>query len=79
MTATKKTAAKKTAAKKTVAKDPVFYVVMERKLTSVSAVGLYETRADAETAAQYLDDNSGLSFNKYIVQRVELTTLDKTV
>lgn len=78
MAATKKTATKKVT-KKAVVKDPVFYVVMERKLTSVSAVGLYQNRADAQTAAEYLDDQAGLSFNKYVVQRVELTTLDKTV
>lgn len=69
--ATKK--ATKKAAKKTVKKqDKVYYVVMERKFFSMSPVSLHRTRVKATDKANALDAVSGLSFNKYVVHRVEL-------
>lgn len=65
--------ATKKVAKKSVKKDNnVFYIVMERKFFSVVPVALFRTRVAATDRANYLDDTSGLSFNKYTVARVEL-------
>lgn len=61
-------AAKKTAKKE----DKVYYVVMERKFFSAAPVALFRTRVKAADYAKVLDDDSGLSFNKYTVARVEL-------
>lgn len=77
-------AKKKAAVKKTVTKkakpankqrldDGIYWVVLERKILSAQAKSLHETRAEAQTEADRLDKTSSYSFNRYVVQRVELS------
>ncbi len=51
--------------------DGIYYIVMERKMFGVEAIELFKTRTAAQLKAEFLDNVSGYTFNKYIVQRVE--------
>lgn len=67
-----KKATKKRASKKP-AHDGIYYVILERSpLFRWKAHSLYETRNEARSAEAILEATSGLSFNKYKVERVEL-------
>lgn len=76
----KKAAAKTAAARKNkmvpvdsiVLKDPVLWAVVERKFLNSTVVAVFPTRELAQAAADAKDTESGLSFNKYVVQRAEL-------
>lgn len=84
MAAAKKSVTKKTTAKKAprknkmvpvdaiVLKDPVLWAVVERKLLGSTVVAVFPTQDLANAAANTMDEKSGLSFNKYVVQRAEL-------
>lgn len=61
-----------------VLKDNILWAVVERKLMSASVIGLYATREYATKIADMLDEESGLSFNKYVVQRAPLIFNDET-
>lgn len=54
--------------------DSVLWAVLERKFFSSQVVAVYQTRAEAEQQAKQMDEVSGLSFNKYVVQRAPLVT-----
>lgn len=55
-----------------VLKDPVLWAVVERKLLGSTVVAVFKTRELAQAAADTMDEKSGLSLNKYVVQRAEL-------
>ena len=72
MAATKKATAKKATTKrvsKTTLPD-IMWVVSERKLLTWSPLVAYTTREQATNQANILDSGSGLSFNKFKVDRV---------
>lgn len=54
--------------------DNVYYVVMERGVLSAKARSLHSTRGVANAVATSLESQSMAPYNKYIVQRVELTS-----
>lgn len=55
-----------------VLKDKILWAVIERRLLHNKIVGLYTSADAADATAAFMDSQSGLSFNKYIVQRAEL-------
>lgn len=75
MATTKKTPARKTKSvpvNSIVLKDAVLYTVTERRLLRDKLVAVFSTRDRAEAVAAGLDEASGLTVNKYVVDRVEL-------
>ncbi len=73
----KKSATKKAATTKKAAAakkdDGIYWVVLERKVLSAHAKSLHKTRVAAQVEADRLDKISPYSFNRYVVQRVELS------
>lgn len=57
-----------------VAEDNVYYVVMERGILSAKARSLHSTRDVATALAASLENQSMAPYNKFVVQRVELTS-----
>ena len=55
-----------------VLKDNILWAVVERKFLTSQVHSVYTTQEEASFWQDHLDTNSGLSFNKYVVQRVEL-------
>jgi hypothetical protein len=53
--------------------DNVYYVVMQRGFLSAKALTLFSTREAAQEAAAALETTSSAPYNKYVVNRVELT------
>lgn len=62
--------------KSIVLKDNILWAVIERRLLHPQVYGVYTAEDNATQIARELDDAGGLSFNKYIVQRVELDPID---
>lgn len=83
-TATKKTASTRKTARKLVAKEVTrsealealafrtFYVVSERKLFTWTPIVLFDNEDEARAYANELDEQSGVTFNKYKVDDVFL-------
>lgn len=69
----KKVVAKKAPAKKVVKDDGIYWVVLQKGLWSAKVVALKRTRLEAQAHADALDSDDWLSYNRYVVQRVELS------
>lgn len=72
MATTKKATTKQVPINSIVLSDNILWAVIERRMLHPQVIGLFKTQSQAEAYAAGKDTESGLSFNKYIVQRVEL-------